>query len=516
MTVLIILLDNQGLNNNTIIYNLATMKRRDIDRDSIEEERRRKQKEEAKRGIGIAGLSGEALAVICITAVHHSRILLPPSLMMENQKRKVEKGKVIHRTRRAVPSVMYELGPELTRRYFRMTKETFYSLLKMLDPKISNSVVDDNMQDDERSTATGATQGTQTSSTYKGAPNGIISKEIRLAVALRYFAGGAALDIALVFGINHSDVFKSVWIIVDAINRTTLMDIEYPEKHETQRQIALDFKQNSAVGFDCCAGAIDGMIVWIHRPSSVECDEMGFGPKKFYCGRKKKFALNLQGVCDAKRRFIDICVRHPGSTSDFLCFQTSSLYHKLERPSFLSEGLALFGDNAYVSNRYMVTPFRAVSSGPKDAFNYYQSQVRIAVECAFGILVHKWGILRKAIPMNISIKKTCALVSALCKLHNFCIDSMDDISGQTATGAQDELNIAASGGIPLDRSQENPYRPSQLLDGNERATEDYDRAVIAREHRIARNGILVRDGLLRLVEENNYQRVVPSNWMTNR
>ena len=32
-----------------------------------------------------------------------------------------------------------------------------------------------------------------------------------------------------------------------------------------------------------------------------------------------------------------------------------------------------------------------------------------------------WGILRAAIPLNISISKTIALVHALAKLHNFCI-----------------------------------------------------------------------------------------------
>ena len=126
---------------------------------------------------------------------------------------------------------------------------------------------------------------------------------------------------------------------------------------------------------------------------------------------------------------MDVEIRHPGATSDYLAFAVSGLHRKLEgknphdeRLPFLYPGLALYGDNAYMNTPWMVTPFRASPRGPKDAFNFYHSQVRINIECAFGMLVHRWGILRKAIPMNISLTRTNALVMALCKLHNFCID----------------------------------------------------------------------------------------------
>ena len=78
----------------------------------------------------------------------------------------------------------------------------------------------------------------------------------------------------------------------------------------------------------------------------------------------------------------------------------------------------------------MATPFKAVSSGTKDDYNFYQSQVnsylslslfdllldlpltlassafqvQINIECAFGKLVHCWGIFWQAIPASIGIK----------------------------------------------------------------------------------------------------------------
>ena len=73
----------------------------------------------------------------------------------------------------------------------------------------------------------------------------------------------------------------------------------------------------------------------------------------------------------------------------------------------------------------MATPFPNVSAGCKDDYNFYHSQLRIRVECAFGMLVHRWGILRSAISNGITIQKTVALVNALVKLHNYCIDCVD-------------------------------------------------------------------------------------------
>ncbi|KAL3804835.1 LOW QUALITY PROTEIN: hypothetical protein HJC23_006607 [Cyclotella cryptica] len=37
----------------------------------------------------------------------------------------------------------------------------------------------------------------------------------------------------------------------------------------------------------------------------------------------------------------------------------------------------------------------------------------------------RWGVLRMAMPIGITVKKTIALVNCLAKLHNFCIDEVD-------------------------------------------------------------------------------------------
>ena len=105
----------------------------------------------------------------------------------------------------------------------------------------------------------------------------------------------------------------------------------------------------------------------------------------------KKFGLNMQAICDDQRRFIDVNISHPVSTLDYLAFGTSKINSKLEEPVFLCKGLCIYGDNAYMNCAYMTTPFKAVSGGLRNAYNFYHSQLRINISCALGILVNQWA-----------------------------------------------------------------------------------------------------------------------------
>ena len=145
--------------------------------------------------------------------------------------------------------------------------------------------------------------------------------------------------------------------------------------------------------------------------------EVGVDDGKFYGGWKGKFGLNLQAVCDAKHRFTYISLQHPTSASDYLAFVTSSLYGQLTEGEGQPAGNCLYGDNA------LAIPFQAMSNGPKDSYNFYHLQVRINIECAFGILTNRWRLHKTPLSAKISISRINALISCLCKLHIFCIDN---------------------------------------------------------------------------------------------
>jgi DDE superfamily endonuclease len=203
----------------------------------------------------------------------------------------------------------------------------------------------------------------------------------------------------------------------------------------------------------------------------------------------------------------------------------------LEREGFLAKDLCIFGDLAYVNTSYMATPFKSVRSGTKDDYNFFHSQLRITIECAFGMLVNRWGILRRPLPAKFSLNRALLLVMTLCRLHNYCIDKRirHKKKGSGSMGsfniashlAADSTKIACRGGVPLERRQDRDLPsyvqrlPEQLLHGGEHH-QDTERRDRRSKERTARNlavdGQLPRDILHQVVVSKQLQRPEPNKW----
>jgi DDE superfamily endonuclease len=234
-----------------------------------------------------------------------------------------------------------------------------------------------------------------------------------------------------------------------------------------------------------------------------DCESACCGAKQFFCGCKHKFGLNLQGTCDARGKFLDISICHPASTTNFLAFSTLRFHKRIETPGFLSPGLCIFGDSAYVNNGYVVTPFKNVKSGMKDFFNFFQSQLQISIECCFGMLVGRWGIPRRAFPQAMTRRNLTGVVNCLCRLHNVYIDNQgdklmapalpsDDADSNAHKGAGEELTV------------------NDLLHGGDH--HDNTSRILRQE--LARSGLpmlLPRDRLITLVEEGGFTCPLPKS-----
>ena len=89
-------------------------------------------------------------------------------------------------------------------------------------------------------------------------------------------------------------------------------------------------------------------------------------------------------------------MRSAGSIHDSLaCGETAlaMLLHEFGLPP----GLWIAADDAYPTSEYLLSLFSSHAcrqDKSKDDFDFFQSKCRINVECAFGILVEKFGILR--------------------------------------------------------------------------------------------------------------------------
>jgi hypothetical protein len=185
--------------------------------------------------------------------------------------------------KRVMPEVFQSLGPNYFRRSFRMSYESFNKLLDILSPGICQL---------------SRKPGTDPS-VLQRAPNGMITPAQHLGVYLRVAAGASVYDVMLVFGIGRADVSKSLWIVTEAINQCGAFYMAYPTCHAEQQRIAKGFYAKSAAGFRCCAGALDGTLIWTHRPSEADAAASSCDIGKFFCGRKHKFGLNMQAICDA-------------------------------------------------------------------------------------------------------------------------------------------------------------------------------------------------------------------------
>jgi hypothetical protein len=136
------------------------------------------------------------------------------------------------------------------------------------------------------------------------------------------------------------------------------------------------------------------------------------------------------------------------------------------------------------------------------------------------MLVHRWGILRRALSSNIGLKKTTALVSCLCRLHNYCIDrrlakcNEDPATAVPVPLAADMADISTQGGVPLEPNALNEFSPDQLLHGGDHF-DDIDRNFrrnLSRRQERQEHGPLPREILYGIVVQKDLRRPTPARW----
>ena len=119
--------------------------------------------------------------------------------------------------------------------------------------------------------------------------NGKITTQIRLACALRYFAGGSYLNIIMSHSVGKTDLYRSIWSVVHATNQCSSLDFQFPSMLAACQSISNEFSLRSKAGFTNCIGCIDGLLIWLEKPSKDQCDEVSVDSGKFLCGQKGKF-----------------------------------------------------------------------------------------------------------------------------------------------------------------------------------------------------------------------------------
>ena len=126
-----------------------------------------------------------------------------------------------------------------------------------------------------------------------------VSVEKQVAVFLSYKAGeGRYRKVANAFGISKatvSTIIKRVSLDITLHLGPKYIKLPKPEEDVRSRTAASCFY--GKFGFPHCIGAVDGIHVFITRPSASQTD---------YLNRKNRYYLNIQAVCDYRYCFTDL------------------------------------------------------------------------------------------------------------------------------------------------------------------------------------------------------------------
>lgn len=166
-----------------------------------------------------------------------------------------------------------------------------------------------------------------------------------------------------------------------------------------------------------CVGIIDGThIILQTRP--------GF-QGELYWTRKQQYAINLQMVCDHRRRIIYYQTGYPGSVHDSTCYKETDLFRHPNR--YLSGGQYIIGDSAYPLSRKLLTLYKAAAANIAEntAFNGQFSRARVIVEHTVGVLKARFGSLqglRLRLRDDNDLPAVHKWIACAVQLHNFLID----------------------------------------------------------------------------------------------
>jgi hypothetical protein len=253
---------------------------------------------------------------------------------------------------------------------------------------------------------------------------GYICGEVKLAITLRMLAGGSYLDLGLIFGTGFSypyAIFRQVileWICDDKL--VNISGIDYCKDEDRMNAVARDFADGSNHVFSGCIGALDGWIVKIHKPRK---SDGVLNPKSFY-SRKGFYGLSVQAIVDKKKRVLFRSIESRGAEHDSTAFKRTGLYQWLIDDNWCElrrRGYYFIGDSAYSLRSFLLPPYdNAMHGTAEDNFNFFHSSSRIVVECAFGEIDLRWGILWR--PLHFSLDMNCKVIDACMRLHNFIVD----------------------------------------------------------------------------------------------
>lgn len=120
-------------------------------------------------------------------------------------------------------------------------------------------------------------------------------------------------------GLSQPSASRAVTIVTETLCKRASDYIRFPTNPTELNGIKQSF--HAMAGFPNTIGCIDGTHIAIKAPKDHE---------EAYVNRKGVHTINVQAVCDADMRIIDVVAKWPGSSHDSFIWKNSSLHTLME------------------------------------------------------------------------------------------------------------------------------------------------------------------------------------------
>ncbi|XP_030069249.1 putative nuclease HARBI1 [Microcaecilia unicolor] len=221
---------------------------------------------------------------------------------------------------------------------------------------------------------------------------------LKLLTVLQFFATGTFQHVlGGNSGVDQATVSGHLAQVLLALKKCVWKHIAFPTGEEEWRRIKQDFYK--IAGMPNVLGAIDCTHVAFTPPADQELQ---------YRNRKMGYLLNVQAVCDANLRILDVVTRYPGSCHDS--------YILLNR------------DARYGSKTWLLTLLAMPRSDAEKQYNEAHISTRCTIERTFGVLKSRFRCLHiSGGSLQYSPEKVAVIVLVCCMLHNIALNHHLDI-----------------------------------------------------------------------------------------
>ncbi|XP_051797146.1 uncharacterized protein LOC110967513 [Acanthochromis polyacanthus] len=209
-------------------------------------------------------------------------------------------------------------------------------------------------------------------------------QELEVLAFLYSLAHGLSLSVvARAFGMPKSTVHRVIHKVAGEIKAKMGAMISLPSADELANITCGFCRLGQSPVFGRVAGALDGCHICIKPPGNEHQGD--------YLNYKLFYSIQLQAVCDATGRFLDIFVGDPGSVHDARVLRNSPIYTQAMHPSSGFCLLAVGGYPCLETPIAIITPYKMPLHGRvQERYNRHHSRARSVVERAFGVMKARW------------------------------------------------------------------------------------------------------------------------------